>query len=41
MIAQFWNELRQIAWLLGALGGLSLLSLGVAGASMILLEAGR
>lgn len=37
----FWNELREIAWLIGAIGGLSLLSIGVAGASVLLLEAGR
>ena len=29
MTAQFWNALRDIAWLIGTLGGLSLLSIGI------------
>lgn len=41
MSAQVWNELREIAWLIAALGSLSLFSIGVAGASVLLLEASR
>ncbi len=41
MSAQVWNELREIAWLIATLGGLSLLSIGVGGASVLLLEASR
>lgn len=41
MNAQFWAELREVSWLIAALGSLSLLSIGVAGASLLLLEAGR
>lgn len=41
MSTLFWNELREMTWLLAALGGLSLLSISVAAASLLLLEASR
>lgn len=41
MSAQVWNQLREIVWLIAALGSLSLFRIGVAGASVPLLEAGR
>ncbi len=41
MIALIWAEMREIAWLISAIGGLSLASVAVASASVFLLEASR
>lgn len=41
MSARLWNELRRIAWLVGALVSLSLFSIGVAAASVLLLDSFR
>jgi len=41
MSTQFRDEFREIAWLIGTIGGLSLLSVGMAGSVMLLLEATR
>lgn len=37
----YWDELREVVWLVMAMSGLSLLSISAAGALMLLLEAGR
>jgi hypothetical protein len=41
LIARFWNELREMAWLIGAVAIHSLSSIGVAGTSLLLLNAVR
>ncbi len=41
MSPHYRDEVREIAWLFGALGGVSLLSIGVAIGVMLLLEASR
>lgn len=41
MIAHYRGECREIAGLIGAIGGLSLVSVGLAGFVILLLEASR